>query len=90
MNETQGDFTILPTDVANLPTETGSGGVSHPPHTPLAPGLKTSILVLSRFSFIIRFVHVSKENYDKPIRTSLVLGQDFASANQSATSIWLF
>ena len=26
----QGDFTILPTVAANLPTETGLGGMSHP------------------------------------------------------------
>ena len=37
----QGNITILPTEVANLPTEAGSGGVSHPPPThPLAAGLK--------------------------------------------------
>ena len=34
-------------------------------------------------------VHVDKENRDMPIRTSLVLGRDFASINQNATSIWL-
>ena len=39
-NTLQANFTILATEVANLPTETGSGGVSHPPHThPLPPGL---------------------------------------------------
>ena len=32
-------------------------------------------------------VHVDKENRDMPIRTSLVLGRDFASINQNATSI---
>ena len=37
-NTPQGNFTILPTKVANLPTETGSGGVA-PPQLPLAPGL---------------------------------------------------
>ena len=37
----QGNYTTLPTDVANLPTETCTGGVA-PPHTqthPLARGL---------------------------------------------------
>jgi len=34
----QGNFTILPTEVANLPTETGSGGVLHPPTHPLGAG----------------------------------------------------
>ena len=29
----QGNFTILPTEVANFPTETGSGGCRTPPHT---------------------------------------------------------
>ena len=33
------DNTILPTEVANLPTETGSGRISHSPRTLLAPGL---------------------------------------------------
>ena len=37
-NTPQGTFTILPTEVANLPTETGSGGVSHPPIPPLSAG----------------------------------------------------
>ena len=32
----QGNSTILPSEVANLPTETGPEGSSHPP---LAPGL---------------------------------------------------
>ena len=34
----QGNFTILPTDVVTLPTETGLGEC-HPPTSPLAPGL---------------------------------------------------
>ena len=40
-NTPQGNFTILPTEVANLPTETGSGGVAPPhthKHTPLEGG----------------------------------------------------
>ena len=36
------DNTILPTEVANLPTETGSGRMSHSPRTLLAPGLVES------------------------------------------------
>ena len=31
-NTPQGTFTILPTEVANLPTETDRGVVSRPPH----------------------------------------------------------
>ena len=38
-NTPQGKFTILPTKVTNLPTETGSRGVASPPHTPLEPNL---------------------------------------------------
>ena len=33
------DNTILPTEVANFPAETGSGRMSHSPRTLLAPGL---------------------------------------------------
>ena len=33
-NTPQRTFTILPTEVANLPTETGSGGGSHPLTSP--------------------------------------------------------
>ena len=35
------DNTILPTEVANFPAETGSGRMSHSPYTLLAPGLVT-------------------------------------------------
>ena len=35
-NTPQGTFTILPTEVANLPTETGSGVCRTPPHIPLS------------------------------------------------------
>ena len=43
-NTSQGIFTILPTEVANLPTEQAQGGVAPPPHTHththfLVPGL---------------------------------------------------
>ena len=37
----QGNFTILPTEVAKFPTETGSGGY-RTPDPPLAPGLQNS------------------------------------------------
>ena len=38
--------------------------------------IKTRILTLLRFSFILPLVHMDNENRDKQIRTSFVLGQD--------------
>ena len=48
----QGKCTILPTEVANLLTETGSGGgVAPPPHRPLAPSLRTTVASIVSVSF---------------------------------------
>ena len=51
-NTPQGNFTILPTEVANLLTETGSGGgVAPPPHRPLVPSLRTTVASIVSVSF---------------------------------------
>ena len=61
-NKLQGNFIILPTEVANSPTKTGSGGGVAPPHThpPLAPGLREqyvlSNILLSRRNFKCKLV----------------------------------
>ena len=44
----QGNLTILPTEVVNLPIETGSGGCHTPAH-PLAPGLPQLAVTLTQF-----------------------------------------
>ena len=62
-NTPQGNFTILPTEVANLPTETGSGGdVAHPPTSPpLAPGLNIY------FNFYRMWMDSIKSYYQKEL-----------------------
>ena len=55
-NTPHGNFTILPTEVANLPTETGSGGCRTPP---LAPGLYTCIKALrATLDYLLQHMNV--------------------------------
>ena len=62
----QGNFTILPTEVANLPTETGSGVCVAPPTPPLAPGLEDPIQDVNKQQNrgITSFVYLLKKYLD--------------------------
>ena len=70
------DNTILPTEVANFPAETGSGRMSHSPHTLLAPGLVT--IKMGRATSLVPKSTIVKslfKNTGSELETDCVLGK---------------